>query len=639
MGRAEIAFVQLLWDIMNRRTGALGKVTFHPQKPPFDFAAPLEQPFPRSTPEAQGIDSAYLASFVQALGECRQAHLHQLMVLRHGHVIYEGGFDPYPTGIWHVTYSMCKSFTGMAIGLLIDDGVLSLEDRVTELLEKRFGPLPLLGMLRFRDLTVRHLLTMSSGAVLNEVGAISGDDWVRRYFEAGVRFSPGAQFEYNSMNSFILSAIVTEKTGLSMFEFLKKRLFAPMGIRKVFWESSPTGVTKAGWGMYLMQEDAAKLGMLYLQHGLWNGQRLLSERWVTEATRLQIRTGQEENPGYGYHLWMDCRPGSYCYNGMLGQNVHVYPDIDMVLVTNAGNEEVFQEGAMTGIVRRFFGPTYQPSAAPLPENRAACEALRSVRARMTGADLPRTPVASGGWPVRSTGRDRLMQGAGCGMAAVGSRLHQRASQAVAADFFPGMRAAGMARERRESFLCSLDGRVYRMKSAGVGLMPLLMQVVHTNYTRGISRLRFVIREGAFWLELTEGEQTHRLPVGFTRSRYGVVDLNGEEYAVGVRGRLGHNEDGIPVMSVEIAFVEEAAARLLKILFAPDGSLELQWNETPGDRMIVETLGMITTGAGNASPLMTGLLSQVSPEFIEQMMQSAIRPVVLAEPDSADKERG
>lgn len=122
MPSTDLAVVQLLWDLINQKTGELGKVDFLPQKPPFDFQSPVEQPFPRSTPEEQGVDSSYLRCFVSELAAHASIHMHQIMVLRHGHVIYEGGFDPYPAGIWHATYSMCKSFTGMAVGLLIGDG-------------------------------------------------------------------------------------------------------------------------------------------------------------------------------------------------------------------------------------------------------------------------------------------------------------------------------------------------------------------------------------------------------------------------------------------------------------------------------------------------------------------------------------
>ena len=150
------------------------------------------------------------------------------------------------------------------------------------------------------------------------------------------------------------------------------------------------GVTKGGWGMFLTEEDAAKLGYLYMQSGVWNGRQLISRDWVREAVSPQIQTGQDANPEYGYHLWMDCRPGSFCYNGMLGQNVHCYPDIDMVIITNAGNAEVFQAGAMTDILRRYFGPVYHPADEALPENLSEYRSLQRMREHdiLPGLALP-----------------------------------------------------------------------------------------------------------------------------------------------------------------------------------------------------------------------------------------------------------
>lgn len=134
MAKSDIAVIQLLWDIINQKTGELGHVDFLPQKPAFDYDNPIEQALPRSTPEEQGVSSVFITDMVNELAASSNIHMHQMMVLRHGRVIYECGFDPYPAGIWHVTYSMCKSFTGMAIGLLIDDGKLSLDDKLTDIL-------------------------------------------------------------------------------------------------------------------------------------------------------------------------------------------------------------------------------------------------------------------------------------------------------------------------------------------------------------------------------------------------------------------------------------------------------------------------------------------------------------------------
>lgn len=596
MPGTDLAVIQLLWDLINQKTGELGKVDFLPQKPPFDFQSPMEQPFPRCSPEAQGVDSLYLHRFVSELVAHPSIHMHQVMILRHGHVIYEGGFDPYPAGVWHATYSMCKSFTGMAIGLLIGDGKLSLDDHLVELLPDQWAAAhaPLLSLLRYREITVRHLLTMSTGVAFNEAGAISGNDWVKNYFESGVKFQPGTQFEYNSMNSLMLSAIVSQITGTTMFEFLKERLFVPMGIRKVFWETSPKGLTKGGWGMFLTEEDAAKLGYLYMHSGVWNGRQLISRDWVRAAVSPQIKTDQAANPEYGYHLWMDCRPGSFCYNGMLGQNVHCFPDIDMVIITNAGNAEVFQAGVMTDILRQYFGLTYHPSEKALPENLSAFRTLQRMKSQLAGEPVTHMMIARGGW-----------------------NRHHTAARVSAA-------------KRNRDLFRGVNGVTYHMNRSGVGLFPLIMQVVHNNYTNGISELTFSWKQGLLTLTFQEGAQIHAIPVGFGRGRQANLNMNGEDYLVSTRGRLSMNEDMVPVLSLQIAFPEEATERQLKIFFTSPEQIELHWNESPGDVIIADTIEQITIGSGNANPIMENLFSHVNPDIMQRTLQSAIQPVVTAE---------
>lgn len=593
MPSTDFAVAKLLWELLNHKTGELGRVDFLPQKPAFDFEHPIEQSFPRSTPEEQGVDSSYLSDFVKELAAQESIHMHQLMILRHGTVIYEGGFDPYRAGVWHATYSMCKSFTNMAVGLLVDDGKLRLEDRAVDILQEEWenAHAPILSLLRYREITVRNLLTMSTGVAFNEAGAVSGNDWIRNYFESGVKFQPGTAFEYNSMNSMVLSAIVTKLTGKTMFDFLKERLFEPMGIRKVFWETSPKGLTKGGWGMFITEEDAAKLGTLYLNKGVWKGQQLISRKWVEESTSPQIDTGEQDNPKYGYHIWMDCRPGSFCYNGMLGQNLHCFPDIDVIVITNAGNEEVFQTGNMTKILRRYFGPDYQPSGEMLPENITAYRRLMLQKKRLEGGAEPCCRIVRGGWGRTAPGRrDEILP---------------------------------------DRLLSHLNGQTFHMSDSGIGLFPLIMQVIHNNYTNGISDLGFSWERGLLTLQFHEGAQTHCIPVGLERGRTADINMNGEDYLVGTLGRFSRNEDGVPVLILRIAFIEEATERRLKIFFRDPDHLELHWSETPGDVIITNTLEQITLGSGNANPLVEGIFNRVSPDLFSKTMQSAIQPVVIA----------
>ena len=585
-----VAFAELFTELLSRKTGHLGRVSEKPQKPSFR-ELPSEMPLPVSTPEQESVSSDWVRELAGELYRDKSVHLHQLMIVRHGRIIFEGSVDPYREKVWHVTYSMCKSFVNMAIGLLYDDGKLNPEDPVASYFPDQMN---LLDQLKFHDMKIRHLLTMSSGSSFNEIGAVSGDDWVHGFFSSALKFQPGTRFDYNSMNTYILSAIVTRITGMTVLELLRQRILNPMGIRNCFWEESPQGLTKAGWGMFLLPEDAAKLGLLYLNYGRWNGQQLISEEWVRISTASHIMTGKQAAPEYGYQIWMGHLPDSFLYNGMLGQNVYVFRKLDLVIVTNAGNEEVFAGGGLTGIIHRLVQEKYFAEDRPLPPDPAAFHAMERQKGEMNGQKAVVSPILSGGWKRPKTDPAR--------------RIFQKLKDFCNTDYIP--------------------------EKKGIGLLPLMMQVVHNNYTRGIRSIRLEYSGKELFLIVREGTQVHRIPISFTGSRSGSVTENGEEYMIGTKSCLAYNEEGIPVLTVRIAFLEEAAERLIKIQFLTQREIRLRFSETPGDKMISGTLGMITGGTGNVpqfinNALFQGTLLQLSGEILEEILNAAISPVITA----------
>ena len=301
MARAGLDVGELLLKLMTRETGEISKVDYAPQKPEFRHDSVIgETRLERRTPESQGVSSAFFVDLIRSLSKDKECKVHRIMFLRHGKVIAECGFEPYDMEMWHASYSMCKSIVGMAIGILVDEGKLSVEDKLSDIFSSRFSPF---GFFR-RPVTVRNLLTMTSGVDFFEAGAISGNDWRKSYLEASFKTDPGKEFDYNSMNTYMLSAIVTEKTGKSLYEFVKERIFEPMGIWRTYWESCPQSITKGGWGLFMRAEDMAKLGQLYLQFGEWDGRQLVPREWVKESTSWQIATGKEDNKHYGYQIWM-----------------------------------------------------------------------------------------------------------------------------------------------------------------------------------------------------------------------------------------------------------------------------------------------------------------------------------------------
>lgn len=612
MAKEQIAVAELVLNMILGKTGGT-RVDYFPQKPDFPFDAVYEQAFVRATPESQGISSDLFAALLRELDASKDTEMHHFMALRHGKVICECNFAPYPKGMWHITHSMCKSITGMAIGMLIEEEKLKLDENIYDIFPDHINAFSKI----FRPvITVENLLTMTSGVTFNESGIVSGNDWLGSFLNASVNGKPGTEFQYNSLNTYVLSAIVTKRTGKTLTEYLTPRLFGPLGITKYYWETCPKGITKGGWGLFLCAEDMAKLGQLYLQRGKWNGQQLVSEYWIEISTARHLKT-QNDTYGYGYQLWMEQRPGSFEYNGMLGQNVIIYPDMDMVLVTNAGNKEMFQDCIMLNIIRKYFPVNYHP-ADVLPENPLSYSLLKRLCGELeNGENNNRSTSLRGGWKRNVVSRRKHSD----------KKYSYRISAAVDRP------------SDHHSFMRAVSGRTYVMEQQNIGIAPLFVQVFHNNMTDGISEISFTYDAGNFYVSFTEGEVIHKLPVGFGRAADGCVDLHGEHYLVATLGEFARDENDIPVLKLEITFIEECVKRKAHIFFHEDDEIEIRWNETPGKKMILAGLSSITEElSGNF--LYNSLLGDhnITTELLHRLMEQTIEPVVrgyLKRPEETD----
>ena len=612
MAKEQIAVAELVLNMILGKTGGT-RVDYFPQKPDFPFDAVYEQAFVRATPESQGISSDLFAALLRELDASKDTEMHHFMALRHGKVICECNFAPYPKGMWHITHSMCKSITGMAIGMLIEEEKLKLDENIYDIFPDHINAFSKI----FRPvITVENLLTMTSGVTFNESGIVSGNDWLGSFLNASVNGKPGTEFQYNSLNTYVLSAIVTKRTGETLTEYLTPRLFGPLGITKYYWETCPKGITKGGWGLFLCAEDMAKLGQLYLQRGKWNGQQLVSEYWIEISTARHLKT-QNDTYGYGYQLWMEQRPGSFEYNGMLGQNVIIYPDMDMVLVTNAGNKEMFQDCIMLNIIRKYFPVNYHP-ADVLPENPLSHSLLKRLCGELeNGENNNRSTSLRGGWKRNVVSRRKHSD----------KKYSYRISAAVDRP------------SDHHSFMRAVSGRTYVMEQQNIGIAPLFVQVFHNNMTDGISEISFTYDAGNFCVSFTEGEVIHKLSVGFGKAADGCVDLHGEHYLVATLGEFARDENDIPVLKLEITFIEECVKRKAHIFFHEDDEIEIRWNETPGKKMILAGLSSITEElSGNF--LYNSLLGDhnITTELLHRLMEQTIEPVVrgyLKRPEETD----
>ena len=601
MAKEQIAVAELITNIILGKTDGASRVDFFPQKPKFPFDKPYEQPFPRATPESQGISSDMLADLLRDLDTSHYTDMHHFMVLRNGKVICEANFAPYRSRIWHVTHSMCKSITGMAIGLLVEEGKLSLDENIYDIFQKKLNTFNKI----FRPkVTVENLLTMTSGVTFNESGIVSGNDWLTSYLNSSITGTPGENFQYNSLNTYVLSAIVTERTGQSLTEYLEPRLFAPLGITRYFWETCPKGITKGGWGLFLCTEDMAKLGQLYLQKGKWNDQQIIPEFWV-EVSTAKHKKSIEGTFGYGYQLWMEARPGSFEFNGMLGQNVIVYPDMNMVVVTNAGNNELFQNCVMLNIIRKHFPRNFHP-ADILPENPCSQTLLNRLTAELeNGIHAPQTLPAlrKGGWKKNPPGLRRSTN-----------------TRPNTWNYVKGLPAPNPYQ-----FTQQLNGKVFELSPQSIGLFPLFIQIFHNNMTEGVQKISFSCEKGNFSVNFLESGEWHNIPTGLGKFKESWLTLHEESYLIAASGEFTTDENGTAVLKLDFTFLEECVRRKINIFFLPEDEILIRWYETPGKGMIMEGLESITEEISN-NFLYGAFKGTGGLELLHRVMEQTIEPV-------------
>lgn len=517
---------------------------------------------PRCTPEQAGIASDAVYDMFKKLDEGTEG-MHAAMVIRHGNVIAEGYWKPYIAGSTRMLYSISKSFTATAIGMAVDEGFISLDETLASIFSDL---IPVTQAYLLRGMNVRHLLIMSSGSRFNEVNTVLTDDWTGMFLQSIPKFEPGSSFNYNSLNSYILAAVLKRKTGKNVCEFLKPRLFDPMKIEEYAWETCPKGIEKGGWGLSLKLEDMAKLGLLYLQKGMWEGKQLISRNWVEMATAKCIATPNGEcKNGYGYHIWMGMQPDSFQFNGAFGQYVIVMPQYDAVVALFSGSGNIYSQTGFDDIVYKCFEGI---SETPLEPNFKGLNRLRKLLKNLTiNIDFPDSQL--------------LSETKNC-----------------------------------ERLAANLDGKEYKMANNVGGLFPMVLQSAHLNFTPGVDMISFKRIDGGIELHIYEQDECNRLPLFFDdQYHYVNVCKKDEWHKVGVRTIW--NGDTIHVIA---AFVETPHIRTLSIKFNAN-SVTVGFNEHP---RVDKAIGMLISLTGYT---ILDFLKKIVPAFKNAQLEHSLRDIM------------
>lgn len=340
----------------------------------------------RVSPEEVGINSSAITAFIHEINEKRLG-LQSFTIVRHDKICAQCFWKPYAAEYPHVLYSMSKSVTSTAVGFAVNEGLISLDDRVSDFFpEYAASKTPL-----NKKLTVRMLLTMRSDKMITVLDEKGNKDWIKQFFDAPFIMPPDSKFNYISENTFMLSAIISKVTGMSVADYLYPRMFKPLGIEKPFWETDGKGNNAAGWGLYMRSEDLAKFFLPYIHDGKWtDGTQLVPAEWVRQATAKQtesVHDGYIDNMcGYGFQFWRNPVANSYRADGLFGQRCFMFPEHDALVVLNSGESEDYK---IMKVFWKYFPECFKDKK--LPDNGIDYNELLNTISDCAVEDLAAAP--------------------------------------------------------------------------------------------------------------------------------------------------------------------------------------------------------------------------------------------------------
>ena len=547
--------------------------------------------------EGAGISPAALKAFLVALQQNPNLYTHGVVIAKDGKLLLRAHLGAHDVTLPRYMYSASKTVTAMAVGVLFDRGILSFEEKLIDLFPSYFNPV---SRLRFSSLTVEDLLTMRSAVTFGEADAMTDDDWVGCFLSASLSGEIGKSFAYNSLNTYMLSVIVEKKTGMTLDAFVKKTFFAPLGIENTFWESCPKGHTIGGWGLYITPMDLCKMASILID-GTYGGQRYLSEEFVTKMRTPIVQVSRESGAyDYSYHMWVNVKSGVALMNGMFGQNVFLDAKTGITLAVLSGNSEVFQKSETYAITEAFLSTVGEGGTWTSDENEAIASLLSALCEQAHA--LPEPPKKRG--------------------------------------FFASMLLRWLA-PREETAPTETKNDPFSMHTfsakddmgGALGLLPLILQAVRNHYTRGFVCLTVgKEKDGALSITWKEKDTAYTFLVGMDgMSRRTWLTFAETPYLVDAKGTLAENEDGDPVLRMELFFAETPHTRTVKLFAHKNGTYTLLVTEEPGEALIARE----ATAAKHRvedTPIIGSFLSKIDDDYLAYSVKRAFSPQIGVERD-------
>lgn len=549
-------------------------------KPAFSSESLGSEPI-RCVPEEEGIPSELICDFLEKIRKDATLNIHNVLISRNGKILCEASFGAQKLTVWKYTFSACKSIVSLAIGMLVDDGLLSTDERVVDIFPKEIGTI---AKLKLKDLRVDDVLTMRASLQFAELDSMTTTEWLKEFLNSAVKGEIGKTFRYNSINTYLLAAIVVKKTGKSLTEFLDERLFAPLGIVNYFWEKSPQNIEKGGWGLYLLPKDFVKIGHLVLSDGVYEGKQIISSEYLQIATSKHVDIVKESNAfNYGYQIWVGKHADTFLFNGMLGQNVVGLRRNGILISVNAGNGEFFQTSNFFPYLEECFDCDFEKV---LPKNPKAEKRLQStVRSLSLYYPTPKT------WKER-------------------------------------IRSLFLPKVQKQFDSIVGDYTWIKGEKNAVGIMPLILQGVQNEYTKGFESVSFVRKTGVPYLVYCETNVKHEIPLGFGTPLSQHLVFGKLDFLVASHAKFKYDEEDRLVLIVRLDFLETPCSRILKFVFDQEQEVLISHSELPGEEFVSEmTTELLKQISESPLPLVAGVIDRFGEDYIQLKLKKAFSPVL------------
>ena len=529
--------------------------------------------FKRCAPEEVGISSLSITRFLDTLSSDKSLHMHSIIMSRHGKIFCEATFGTQRLDVHKATFSLCKSVVSLAVGIAIDEGLISHDTRIIDIFHDLCNPII---RMKLKELTVHHLLTMQSGVQFNELECMTDSDWVRSFLRSGT-VDMGKKFNYNSLNTYMLAAVLHRVTGMSFKDYLDKKLFAPLNITDYHWEKCPNGIEKGGWGLYISPYDVLKIGTLVLNGGEWNGKQIISEAYITAATSFKVSTPKSCGAfDYGYQMWVGRNSNTFLFNGMFGQNCLGFKDNGVVIVSFAGCDELFQRSSYYSLALDLFDKDLPDKLPSTPKD---------FKAMLCFIDTLKYTVKK-----------------------------------------PSLFAKILKRNNDQEKLKKIRDKILTTDTANcIGLLPMVLQAAHNNYSCGLESISFKENKNGFFMEYNEHNAQHTLPLDMTRAMHTELVFDNDSYLVSATCRFAENEYGQTVFLVFLDFLETPCTRCLKFVFE-DESIYLRQSESPGKKTVTDLIdNALHTLSGK--PIISTVMGKMDKDYILYKTDRVFEPEI------------